>query len=178
MLKVGSCLKTPAEAFSQSIWPNLFCALYKLMIKSNGNDWVCFWQPYNRKKFTFHCWSTFGNKTCEQEVKEATRGPDVMLPLTTVFLWSDIEHVWAETSDPRVQSSSHPEVPLHPAPLWHLQGRLGLADSAGDLLRGRHRSLQRLLQWRAGRRRRLEKSTQCQRHPGGDPFHFRWESTQ
>lgn len=61
--------------------------------------------------------------------------------LTSLSLSSNPEHVRREASNPGVQGSSHPEITLHSAPLWDLQGRLGLVDSAGDLLRGRHRAL-------------------------------------
>lgn len=64
--------------------------------------------------------------------------------LTSRSLSSNTEHVWGEASNPGVQGSSHSEISLHPAPLWNLQGRLGLVDSAGHLLRGRHRAIQRV----------------------------------
>lgn len=43
----------------------------------------------------------------------------------------------SETVPARVQGGCGEEVTFHPAALQHLQGCVGLADSAGHLLRGR-----------------------------------------
>lgn len=76
--------------------------------------------------------------------------------------------------DPRVQGGGHPEVLLRPPPLRYIQGRLGLADLAGHLLRSHNCSLQRLLHGGGDtRRRRLlgPQPPKCQRYFGGDTFH-------
>lgn len=76
--------------------------------------------------------------------------------------------------NPGIQGGGHPEVPLHPTPLRHLQGRLGLADPTGHLLRGHHSALQCLLHRCGNTGGRCLGGTQPakrERHPGGDPLH-------
>ena len=88
------------------------------------------------------------------------------------------ERPWSQRQpSPRVQGGRRPEVPLHPPSLWRVQGRLGLADLVGNLLRGHHRSLQRLLHCcgdARGRRLGGAQPPECQRHLGGDTFHHWW----
>lgn len=79
--------------------------------------------------------------------------------------------------NPWIQGGGHPEVALHPSSLRHLQGRVGLADPAGYLLCGHHRALQCLLYCcrdTGGRRLGGTQSSQCERHLGGDPLHYRY----
>ena len=78
---------------------------------------------------------------------------------------------------PRVQGGGRPEVPFHPAALWRVQGRLGLAHLARHVLRRRHRPVQRVLH-RGGDTggRRVgggAEPPERQRHLGGDTFYHR-----
>lgn len=93
-------------------------------------------------------------------------------------MFTSEERFWSQRQpDPRVQGGRRPEVPLHPPALRRVQGRLGLADLVGHVLRSRHRPLQRLLHRRGDTRGRRRgggaEPSERQRHPGGDPLHHR-----
>lgn len=86
----------------------------------------------------------------------------------------------SETFPTRVQGGICEEVPFHPAALQPLQGLVGLANSPGDLLRGRHRALQRLLrQSKRGERPPFTCQPQhhMERRSSGDALHARYHKS-